>query len=159
MNLSVKQKILISIAIFMTTVFSFVSFADNTKIEESKATVISDIFKEAKANAAWKNAFLTAKHGQIVFMSVSPATNPSNEIGMEAHAFDQIIFVVEGNGKAILDGKTMMIKSGDLIFIPQGTAHNVINGDQNNPLKILSVYTNTDIPAKAIYKTKADATK
>lgn len=120
------------------------------------AEISTQIFNHVKQNNNWKLAFLTAKKAQIVFMSISPDTNPKNEIGMETHAFDQIIFIVEGKGKAILDGQTSLVKSGDLIFIPQGVKHNVINVNSNMPLKILSVYSSTDIPADAIYQKKSD---
>lgn len=129
------------------------SFASTTP---AHAEVSSQIFDKVKQNDNWKLAFLTAKDAQIVFMNISPVTNPKNEIGMETHKFDQIIFVVEGNGKAILDGKTTMVKSGDMIFIPQGIEHNVINSNPKKPLKILSVYTSTDIPANSTFKKKSD---
>lgn len=129
------------------------SFASTTP---AHAEVSSQIFDKVKQNDNWKLAFLTAKDAQIVFMNISPVTNPNNEIGMETHKFDQIIFVVEGNGKAILDGKTTMVKAGDLIFIPQGVEHNVTNSDAKKPLKILSVYTSTDIPANSTFKKKSD---
>lgn len=126
---------------------------------QTHAEVSSQIFDKVKKNDNWKLAFLTAKDAQIVFMNISPSTNPNNEIGVETHKFDQIIFVVEGNGKAILDGKTTLIKSGDMIFIPQGVEHNVTNSNAKNPLKILSVYTSTDIPANSAFKKKSDVTQ
>jgi len=129
------------------------SFANTT---QTRAEVSSQIFDKVKQNNNWKLAFLTAKDAQIVFMNISPSTNPNNEIGMETHKFDQIIFVVEGNGKAILDGKTTMVKSGDMIFIPQGVEHNVTNSNTKKPLKILSVYTSTDIPVNSAFKKKSD---
>ncbi len=123
---------------------------------QSSAAISGQIFNKVKENNNWKFAFLTAKDAQIVFMSISPSTNPKNEIGMETHKFDQIIFVVEGKGKAILNGKVNMIKSGDLISIPQGVKHNVINVNSDKPLKILSVYSSRDIPADATYQKKSD---
>lgn len=130
------------------------TFAENTQIH---AEVSGQIFDKVKQNDNWKRAFLTAKDAQIVFMNISPSTNPNNEIGMETHKFDQIIFVVEGNGKAVLDSKITMVKSGDMIFIPQGVEHNVINLNAKKSLKILSVYTSTDIPANSVFKRKSDA--
>lgn len=145
-----KSLIVCFFAAFCINGLSFASSAQN------HAEVSSQIFDKVKQNNNWKLAFLTAKDAQIVFMNISPSTNPNNEIGMETHKFDQIIFVVEGNGKAILDGKTTMIKSGDMIFIPQGVEHNVTNSNAKNPLKILSVYTSTDIPANSAFKKKSD---
>lgn len=134
-----------------------ISIASGTGL--SDATVASQVFNEVKKNDNWKLAFLTAKDAQVVFMSISPKTNPDNEIGVETHKFDQVIFVVEGNAKAILGGKTSMVKSGDMIFVPQGIEHNVINLNANKPLKILSVYSSTDIPANASYPKNTDVPK
>jgi len=89
-------------------------------------------------------------------MNISPNTNHNNEIGMETHKFDQIIFIAEGNAKTVLNGKPTNVKSGDMIFIPQGIAHNVINLDRNKPLKIISVYSETDIPESSSIQEKSD---
>lgn len=116
----------------------------------------SQIFDKAKNNNNWKLAFLTGKSAQIVFMNISPKTNPSNEIGMETHKFDQVIFIVEGKAKAILNGKQTLVEKGDSLFIPEGTSHNVINLNANAPLKIISIYSKTDIPANSVYKKNSD---
>lgn len=134
-----------------------ISLSDN--LNQNKAVVTNQIFEKVKQNKNWKLAFLTAKDAQVVFMTISPDTNSNNEIGMETHKFDQIIFVVEGDGKAVLNGKSIMVKPGDMILIPQGVEHNVINLNAKNPLKILSVYSATDIPANTAYKKKSDVPK
>ena len=117
------------------------SFAENdAKIASDKIVAVTapQIFEKAKKNEDWKNAFLTGKNEQIVFMSVSPSTNPANEIGMETHKFDQVIFIAEGKAKTVLNDKSSTVEAGDLIFIPQGTAHNVIN--LNEKKRILSIF-------------------
>lgn len=138
-----------SLALILTPIHSFAN-----KINPVIAT---KIFEEAKQNDNWKVAFLTGKHAQIVFMNVSPKTNPNNEIGMETHKFDQIIFVVDGQAKSSLNGKESIVKKGDVIFIPEGIAHNFVNLSTEKPFKIMSVYSDTDIPADSIYKKKSDA--
>jgi mannose-6-phosphate isomerase-like protein (cupin superfamily) len=68
------------------------------------------------------------------------------EIGLEIHQdTDQIIRVEQGNaivkmGKCrdYLDIQQSMC-SGDAVFVPAGTWHNVINNGRN-PLKVSSVY-------------------
>lgn len=119
-------------------------------------TLIILMVIKAKANQNWKVAFATAKNGQVVFMDVSPNTNPKNEVGMETHPFDQIIIVAEGKGKAVFNGKESTFKAGDMIVIPQGTAHNIINLNANQPLKIISIYSDRDIPANSVYEKKSD---
>jgi mannose-6-phosphate isomerase-like protein (cupin superfamily) len=129
-------------------------------IEISPPTVVNQIFEESKRNDNWKSAFLTGKEAQVVFMHVSPKTNPKNEIGVETHGFDQVILIAEGNAKIDLNGKMSTAKIGDLVFVPQGTPHNLINLNKDKPLKIISIYSRTDIPAHSQLKKSSDtATK
>lgn len=146
-------KLLFAFIISLSSIFGL-SFASD--ITQPNAVVTNQVFEKVKQNNNWKIAFLTAKSAQVVFMNITPATNPNNEIGVETHKFDQIIFVAEGNGKAILEGKTSMVKAGDMIFIPEGVEHNVINLNNTKPLKILSIYSATDIPANSTYHKKSD---
>ena len=119
-------------------------------------TVAPDLLEAAEKNENWKTAFQTGTQMQVVFMNVSPATNPKNEIGMEKHPFDQAILIVEGKGEAVVDGKRLPFAEGDMIFIPKGTEHDVVNTDKGGELKVVSFYAQTDIPAGSAYKTKAD---
>ena len=135
---------------------SSAAITKDTANNQINAIVASHVFEQAKKNDNWKFAFATGKHAQVVFMNITPATNPNNEVGMETHKFDQVIFVIEGKAKTVLNGEVSTAREGDMIFIPQGTAHNVINMNTNKPLKIMSVYTSMDIPAHAIYKKKSD---
>lgn len=153
----IRLNILFIIAFIPTLSFANVGTNLNNKI--SQPMVAEQIFDKARSNINWKSAFATGEQAQVVFMNVSPITNSNNEIGMETHKFDQIIFVVEGNGNAILNGKTTLIKTGDMIFIPLGTSHNIINLNKDKELKILSVYSGTDIPADAMYKKNSDEPK
>lgn len=121
--------------------------------------VVEQLAIQAKKNSNWKMAVATGKYEQIVFMNISQATNPKNEIGPEVHPFDQAILIAKGKAKAVLNGKTSVVKEGDMIFIPTGTQHNVINLDAKEDLKIISFYSATDIPKNAVYKTKTDEPK
>jgi quercetin dioxygenase-like cupin family protein len=156
MTKGMTQKVICMIVLLTTSLFSNLTLAIKEYKMNIQPMVMPQLLEKAKANTNWKLAFATAKHGQIVFMNISPSTNPKNEIGMETHPFDQIILVVEGNGKAELDGKVSTVNSGDLIFIPEGTAHNVMNLNQEKPLKIVSFYSSNDMPANQTYKKKTD---
>lgn len=152
----IKEAILFVVALVGSTLPTSSIDAANGKI---KPLVVSQFFEEAKKNSNWKTAFATGKQEQIVFMNISPMTNPNNEIGLEVHPFDQVILIVEGSGKAILNGKASKVKSGDMIFIPMETPHNVINLDEKRELKLISFYSETDIPNGAVYKKKSDEPK
>lgn len=158
---SIKQKIIFIVSFLMAAIASTLALANvaTSSTENISTLVAHQLVEKARANTNWKVAFVTGRHEQIVFMNVSPDTNPNNEIGMETHPFDQVILIADGNAKAILNGKESMVNPGTLIFIPLGTPHNVINMNRDKPLKIISFYSSNDIPVNSIYKTKADEAK
>lgn len=154
-----KKSSIMSLCLALGLFLTSQAYADDKLVKSdqiSKPMVAEKIFDKAKTNENWKLAFATGEHAQVVFMSVSPKTNPKNEIGMEVHPFDQVIMIVEGNGKAELDGKTFNIAAGDMIFIPQGTKHNVINLNPDKALKLISIYSDTDVPPDSILESKED---
>ena len=97
----------------------FASSKETTVNSKVNAVISSQIFEMAKKNENWKLALVTGKDAQVVFMNITPKTNPNNEIGIETHQFDQVIFVVEGQAKSVLNGKNSTVTVGDMIFIPQ----------------------------------------
>ncbi len=54
----------------------------------------------------------------------------------ESHS--EHILLIEGDGIALIGYKTHTLKKNDLIFIPKGTPHKIINTGKN-PIKILSI--------------------
>ncbi|MBP6456615.1 MAG: cupin domain-containing protein, partial [Chitinophagaceae bacterium] len=54
----------------------------------------------------------------------------------ESHS--EHILLIEGEGMALIGYKTHTLKKNDLIFIPKGTPHKIINTGKN-PIKILSI--------------------
>lgn len=152
--ISLKRSIFIS----GLAILPILSYAANVErvSPEFQPVIAEDFLATVKKNTNWKKAFITGEHEQVVFMNISPLTNPANEIGMEVHPFDQVIFIVSGKGQAVLGEKTSKVKSGDLLFIPKGTKHNVINLEKSKELKIASFYSDNDIPKDAEYRTKAD---
>ena len=96
---------------------------------------VSDIKKAAKNNDYFRNAIFTASKSQLVLMSLQPG----EEIGMEVHDGDQIIYLVDGEGYVVLDGAREEIEKGSIIFVPAGTRHNVVNSD-DKPMKLFTVY-------------------
>lgn len=156
MKKSMMHQMICLMTLSTTLLISNLSIAKTEQTMNTSPMTTTALTEKAIANTNWKTAFATANHAQVVFMNVSPATNPKNEIGMETHPFDQVIIIAAGHAKVELNGKTSMVNTGDMIFIPQGTAHNVINLNQNQPLKVISFYSSNDIPANSSYKTKAD---
>ena len=52
---------------------------------------------------------------------------------------DQWLYVVSGSGKAIVEGREVKFKTGDLLLIEKGETHEVIN-EGKEPLKTFNIY-------------------
>ena len=69
-------------------------------------------------------------------LSAGQSTGGPNNLHPES---DQWLYVVSGQGKAIVEGKAVMIKNGALLLIEAGETHEIIN-EGNEPLKTFSIY-------------------
>lgn len=114
---------------------------------------IKDIKGKAKENTYFRQVLETGEHTQVVIMSI-----PSQgEIGMEVHEKeDQVLYFVEGKGKAILNNEESEIEEGDIVLVRSGTQHNFINTSEED-LKIITTYSPPHHPDKTIHKTKEEA--
>ncbi len=98
----------------------------------------SDIETATRANANFRKVLYTAKHSQLVLMSLLP----NEEIGMEVHPDnDQFFRFEEGSGKCIIDGNEYAVKDGDVVIVPAGANHNVINVSNTEDLKLYTIYS------------------
>jgi len=106
----------------------------------------------ARENEDFRRVLETGEHAQLVVMTLSPG----EEIGEETHEGDQILFFVEGEGEAILEGQSSPVRSGDYVFVPAGTLHNFVNTG-SGPLRLLTTYAPPEHPHGTIHRTKAEA--
>ncbi|HEV3464622.1 MAG TPA: cupin domain-containing protein, partial [Actinomycetota bacterium] len=104
-------------------------------------------------NDAFRREIATGEHSQVVAMTI-PA---GEEIGEEVHTEnDQLLVFVDGQGEAVLDGKTSTVGPNDLVLVPAGTRHNFINtGD--GPLRLVTVYAPPEHAPGTVHQTKAEA--
>jgi mannose-6-phosphate isomerase-like protein (cupin superfamily) len=115
---------------------------------------VGDIETLALDNSAFRRVVYTAKHCQLVLMSLKP----TEEIGMEVHRLDQFFRVEEGSGEASLDGVCHPIGAGFAILVPAGTNHNIINTGAV-PLKLYTLYAPPNHRNGTVHQTRADADK
>lgn len=113
---------------------------------------VKDIGGIASANRDFRQVLYTAKHSQLVVMSIPPA----GDIGEETHTLDQFFRVESGSGDAILDGTTTPIRAGFAILVPAGTLHNVINTGTAD-LKLYTLYSPPNHRDGVRHQTKAAA--
>lgn len=113
-----------------------------------------DIEVETLGNTNFRKVLFTGAHCQLVLMSLLP----SEDIGMEIHQnVDQFFRFEVGEGKAILNGEEVIFKANDVVIVPAGTNHNIINTSTTEPLKLYTIYSPANHPEGTVHNTKADA--
>ena len=115
---------------------------------------VQNIESVSVENEEFRKVIYTAKHCQLVVMSLKP----KEEIGAEVHKLDQFFRVEEGSGEAILDGVHTKISAGFAVLVPAGTNHNIIN-DSSVPLKLYTIYSPPNHRDGVVHHTPADAEK
>ncbi len=112
-----------------------------------------DIKKLTKENINFRKVLYTGEYSQIVAMSIPVG----GDIGEEVHKnTDQMLFIVDGEGEAELNGEKKRIGEHDVVFVPAGTTHNFRNTDDED-LKLYTVYAPPEHPDRTIHRTKAEA--
>ena len=117
-----------------------------------------NIEKLTLANDYFRQVLFTAKHSQLVLMSLKVG----EEIGNEVHDnVDQFFRIEQGEAQFVLNNgkEKYSAKDGDAVIVPAGTWHNVINASKTVKVKLYTVYSPPNHPDKTIHKTKADAEK
>jgi|SRR3989344_1928352 len=96
-----------------------------------------NIEKLTLENENFRQVLYTAKHSQLVAMSL----NPGEEIGEEIHEeSDQFFRFEKGQGKAVIDGNEYALADGDVVVVPAGAKHNIINVSSSESLKLYTLY-------------------
>jgi mannose-6-phosphate isomerase-like protein (cupin superfamily) len=114
----------------------------------------SNIEKSTLENNNFRRVLYTAHHLQLVLMSLKPG----EEIGAEIHKDSDQFFRFEGGtGKCIIDGNEYQVKDGDVIIVPAGAEHNVINTGSSKELKMYTIYAQPNHKDGVIRVTKQDA--
>ncbi len=113
---------------------------------------ISNIEKETLENENFRKVLYTAKHSQLVLMSLLPG----EEIGAEVHHLDQFLRVEAGSGMAVLNGESYPVEDGSAIVVPAGAEHNVVNTGET-AMKLYTIYSPAEHKDGTVHVTKADA--
>lgn len=113
----------------------------------------ANIEKETLDNDNFRKVLYTGKHLQLVLMSLKPG----EEIGEEIHQNNDQFFRFEsGTGKCIIDENNYHITEGDVIVVPAGTKHKIIN-TSDEPFKMYTIYSPPNHQDGIIRATKKEA--
>jgi mannose-6-phosphate isomerase-like protein (cupin superfamily) len=113
---------------------------------------VADVKKAAKDNDDFRRVLFTTPKSQLVLMSLEPG----EEIGMEVHDGDQVIYIVDGEGLAVLEETEHEIDKGSIVFVPAGVRHNIVS-DEEETMKLFTIYTPPQHAAGVVERTKGDA--
>jgi len=115
----------------------------------------SNIEKDTLENENFRKVLYTGKHLQLVLMTLKVG----EDIGSEIHTGNDQFFRFEsGSGKCVIDSNEYKVKEGDVIVVPAGARHNVIN-EGTDELKMYTIYGPPNHQDGTIRNTKEDAEK
>ncbi len=114
----------------------------------------TNIEKTTLENNDFRRVLFTGKYQQLVVMRLKPG----EEIGEEVHeSVDQFFRIEEGEAKFILEDEEILAKEDEVVIVPAGTKHNVINVSSDNDLKLYTIYAPPNHPAGTVHKDKREA--
>lgn len=111
--------------------------------------------QQAEENEDFRRVLHTGSEMQVVLMNIEMG----DDIGSEVHPdSDQVLIQVSGEGRLLLGDDEIPFEENDVMIIPAGTRHNLINsGDE--PLQIITIYSLPQHPEGTVHETKTDAEK
>ena len=114
-----------------------------------------NIDKLTVANEDFRRVLYTARHLQLVLMTLPPGC----DIGEEVHPDrDQFFRIEEGRGIVDIDGVENHVEDDFAVVVPAGARHNVRNtGSQ--PLRLYTIYGPPEHKDGILHATKEEAEK
>lgn len=114
----------------------------------------SNIEMDTLENNNFRKVLYTGHHLQLVLMSLKAG----EDIGQETHKdHDQFFRFESGEGKCFIDGNEYEVKNGDVIVVPAGAKHNIINTNDKTALKFYTIYSPPNHKDGIVRATKEDA--
>jgi len=112
-----------------------------------------NIQRTARTNTDFRRVIATGTHSQLVTMSIPP----KEDIGSEVHpGTDQMLFIVSGAGKAVVNNESVEVTANDVVVVPAGSRHNLINIGTED-LRLFTVYAPPEHKDGTVHARKADA--
>ena len=112
-----------------------------------------DIHDITQKNTFFRKVLHTGEKAQLVVMNIQKG----GEVGQEVHVgTDQILVLIEGKAKAVINGEEKDFSLHELLFVPAGAAHNIINLGESD-LKLYTIYAPPEHLDGTIHKTQEEA--
>lgn len=119
---------------------------------------VENVLQRAVRNTNYRTEIWTGCYAQMTLMCIPVCS----DIGLEIHEdTDQLIRIEQGMGLVKMGGCKerpdfqRKVCKGDVIFVPAGTWHNVIN-IAREPLKVSAIYAPPHHPVGTVHRTKEE---
>lgn len=153
MNIFVRTRVFLQCA--ENRIMNWLSRIATHRIYGSKQKFFyTDIEEDTVNNVNYRKVLFTSKSLQLVLMCL----RPKEEIGFETHDVDQFFRIERGKGEAVVDGVSRLVSDGDVIVVPAGVKHNIINASEDD-LKLYSIYSPPQHKRGVVHRTKSDETE
>lgn len=120
---------------------------------DSPTPFVGDTSQLTREASDFRRVLHTGEHLQLVLMTLWPGES----IGAEVHDdVDQCLFVVEGVGRAVLDGETADLTANSVVCVPPGIEHDVENTGAV-PMRLYTLYAPPEHAPDTVHATRADA--
>jgi quercetin dioxygenase-like cupin family protein len=114
----------------------------------SSGHAVADLGEAERGTATAGRAFLLGPSCPSVTQFVGLI--PSGRAPDHYHEYDEVIYVLEGQGELVIDGETAPLGPGSCIHLPRRLVHCVANtGDTE--MRVLGVFRPAGSPAEAYY--------
>lgn len=114
----------------------------------------TNIETQTLENSNFRKVLWTSEFQQLVVMSIPVG----GEIGQEVHdENDQFIRIEQGKAEAFIDGRKIEMGDDDVIIIPKGAEHNVVNTSADTDLKLYTIYSPPHHKNGTVHATKEEA--
>ncbi|MCC6018408.1 MAG: cupin domain-containing protein [Candidatus Verstraetearchaeota archaeon] len=98
--------------------------------------VESEFVKAEGARETYVRWLITDKDGAPNFAMRLFEVKPGGNSPYHEHPYEHEIFILDGDGKVIIDGREYMVSRGFAIYIPPNAKHTIINNGKSD-LKFL----------------------
>ena len=120
---------------------------------------VSNVAQQALLNTDFRIELWSGSYAQMTLMCIPVCS----DIGLEIHRdIDQMIRIEQGMALVKMGEREKQldfqatVQRGDVIFVPAGTWHNIINIGRT-PLRVSSVYAPPHHPVGTVHHTKEEA--
>jgi mannose-6-phosphate isomerase-like protein (cupin superfamily) len=124
-----------------------------TKKRENSFSFERDIRRITSENLFYRRVVYTGPHSQLVLMSIPPGGETGEEKQKDT---DEMLFIVKGKAKSILNKRARDATKYEVIFVPAGNLHNLESSGRHD-VKIFVVYSPPLYADGTIHKTPEDS--